>query len=798
MKQIVIAIIITVATLSTVSAQSPFIVNEWGEPQPFSLNVPYWDKIRPDTLAPNYVTGCYNNDSLLWVYNDPDSIMIKRGIKCGMPIDTIHYSFKKMATHFDVGHGDIWLLKVTSPTSAGLAVKFEKFILPDGALISSYRIKQTGRFLSEPKTYDKNNFNGFHYGCFADGKEIYIEYYQPKSIVDSFDISIKCIVYDFTDGIRATMPELPKKKDEPTLKSGSWGWSTIADNCGTKIPCSGTEDWETDGKSVVFIFIRTSDNSSYYGTGFFVNKGTGYSVTSQPYIITAGYLFTNSNNQDLRNNIESENVYVNYEDQTCDDSFERRGIGGFNIITVGDSFNQSGQSGYIVNEDFALLQSERMVTQLAVHNVLYAGWDRSFNYEGNSGYAYIGHPNSDVKSVNTYSGYGEEDSQGRYFKIYNSTGINETGFSGSPVFCGNSAFGSVEAVGWAVQTGTGSFTCGDENQVTQCGMFSALFSNIVIQNNLNPTLKFSQPSSQPTVAALPSHCTNCVQDGDETGIDCGGSCQPCGMADDLYVTSTADIFGKVNINARFQMSIDGDASPVEFKSQSYNLTAGESVLLKNFKVYDNSTFNVHVDNEMKYSPAQGCQPECVDMANFFTPNGDGLFDYFTAYLSYVERYSIEIKDRWNNTIFSTNNIPVFENGVTSLWDGSGAEDNEVYFVFLTVKDCYGDQTLYTQNLSCFKSVHLEPDDDVPGIDMDDISLLLYPNPVSGELSVSVNKDLLGGEYELEFVDLNGKSLNKCFVTGHTNTFDVTGYIPGIYIIIAKIEDKVYTKKFSKE
>ena len=133
--------------------------------------------------------------------------------------------------------------------------------------------------------------------------------------------------------------------------------------------------------------------------------------------------------------------------------------------------------------------------------------------------------------------------------------------------------------------------CGDGNQVTRCGMFSNLFWNTVIQNSLNPTLKNSQTSWQPTTEALPSHCSNCIQDGDETNIDCGGSCQPCGMFDDFVASTTADIYGRENINSRFNITINGvDGEQIDFKGQNYVLTAGESILLKSFKVCDGVNF----------------------------------------------------------------------------------------------------------------------------------------------------------------------------------------------------------------
>ncbi len=213
MKKIIICITAFLFFCFIADAQDNFIYNGFQFLQPFSLSQPYNEKIQPNNMCPHYETASYNNDSLFWVYNDPDSIMIKPVIKAGFAIDSARYSFKQMATRFDLGHGYLWLLKITSPTSEGIAVYFEKFDLPEGASFGSYRIKQTGAFTSEPRMYNKENFDGFRFSSFVDGKELYVELYEPKTIANNnFDINIERISYFFSDGRRIAVPEAPKKK----------------------------------------------------------------------------------------------------------------------------------------------------------------------------------------------------------------------------------------------------------------------------------------------------------------------------------------------------------------------------------------------------------------------------------------------------------------------------------------------------------------------------------------------------------------------------------------------------------
>ena len=238
MKKIVITMGFLVICLQM--AFSQFIYTEEGEPQPFSINSPYKELIKPEEMQANYVTKAYNNDSLFTVYNP---ILDRERIAAGFVVDSNAYDFRKVATHFDLNHGDLWLYKLTSPTAEDISVCFNNFVLPNGALISYFQLNGSSPLDNPPRSFansSKIEFNGYA-GCM--GNELFIEYYEPKNLSAKPNVIFKYIAYGFTNGIRVN-----KKKDEPTLKSGSWGTSSF--DCGNKLPCSGTDEWRTKGKSV--------------------------------------------------------------------------------------------------------------------------------------------------------------------------------------------------------------------------------------------------------------------------------------------------------------------------------------------------------------------------------------------------------------------------------------------------------------------------------------------------------------------------------------------------------------------
>lgn len=626
MKKILLTLLFFVALIQM--AFSQFIYNEDGEPQPFSISSPYREMIKPEVMQPNYVTKEYNNDSLLHA-NNPT--LDSERLVAGFAIDSTAYNFKEVATHFDIGHGDLWLYKLTSPTAEDLSVEFNKFILPDGALISFFQLNDSSPLDNPPQSFSNYTENKFNDCAYSMGNELFIEYYEPKNLKVKQNLVFKYIGYGFTNGIR-----INKKKDDTetmNLKSTGFGtdYNSLGD-CGCTLPCSNVLEWKDASKSVAFIHLKTKLIAGsfylYKGTGFFVNKSNNYQSTDYPYIVTAGHNFIAGISP---SNFQFMELWVNYEDMVCGDPKPRKGskTSGFNVIKIGTSYNiDPNNSSYIPNEDYALLQSKERVSSLGKKGITYAGWSSSHNYL-NQGYVYIGHPNGDIKTVNIETDRAWQNPDDCFFNIYNKVGLNEAGFSGSPVFY----MASEKVVGWVSSKEGGDFFCGDGDQFTTCGLFSSLLTNI--GTNINPDLLSSVNTWAPQETVLPSHCSNCSKDGDETDIDCGGSCQPCGMADDMTISSETDFYGKSNLNARFNLTVNGNSDQINFKSQNYTLTAGESIKLKNTKISNLTSFSAIVDNEQKYADNQGCQDACVLIGNVFSPNGDGQNDYLLARFAFV-------------------------------------------------------------------------------------------------------------------------------------------------------------------
>ena len=124
------------------------------------------------------------------------------------------------------------------------------------------------------------------------------------------------------------------------------------------------------------------------------------------------------------------------------------------------------------------------------------------------------------------------------------------------------------------------------------------------------------------------------------------------ISGDGWVSSTTNPFSVTFTNP--------GANEVIFKVEYYNLTSPFSVCT----VYD--TITIHV---------QG-----VDVPNVFSPNGDGINDFFVVDNHGMETLNMLIFNRWGSKVYEWNTTQ-------TAWDGTGLDGEDVadgvYFYILT-------------------------------------------------------------------------------------------------------------------
>lgn len=800
--------------LAVLQLKAQLVYDEWEEIIPFSLTEKYKDVINTKDIH-SLVLPEYNNDSLFKVHNNGKTRgEVGSSYAMGTIIDK-EIDFMKVARKISLKEGTLWIFTIESNTAKSIGIYIKNIDIPQGAYLAVYPGFIPYEF-EDPKILTKEIIskgkenggpfkNGFRYRVYD--KKIIIEYFEPTKTEYNPNIIINSFSYGFAENINSA-------KDDNLLKSGGWA-DTPALWCQKDVVCNEVITWKNQSKSVVFIQIEYEHNGSSFnsqGTGFFLNKSGGYLDTEYPIIVTCGHLFY-PNQIDISNNYSNPDIFVDYENESCGETKIRRGkrLGSnFSRIILGSSYNKINVSTYNPSEDYAVFRASTTVKKLADYKIEYAAWTNNFSLSNsnNMGYAYIGHPRGDVKKVNIDIGRAYVNSNGNEFGLYCDVGAAEEGFSGGPVFFNNTR----QVVGWVCTKGGGSLTpCNEigketwENR-TGCGRLDKLYYDI--SGYIDPTGTGSASSSNPSpppASSLPAHCRNCMQDVDETGIDCGGSCFPCGMQDVVALKTLKDIASPVK--SRYDLIADPDPiTSLTLKSGNFSFEAGMNIFLNGgFEVSKGAVFYASIDNELMTEADRGCQSGCVQILDVpFSPNGDGINDYWGFGQAFISNYNLTIFNNWNQVIFSSTNQPILENGWEIAWDGTGATSGlTAYRSVLTYADCQGTikNKEFVINVGGMKSAEINGDH-IPANSKDQsivspIPLIkVYPNPFSNKVLI----EYLGNDFPVKYrvTDLNGKLITEGETDNQTEILNLNGFASGAYLINVKAGECNLVQKLVKE
>ncbi len=796
-------IFILLVMFLTLQAKAQFIYDEYDEIIPFSLSEKYKNIIKVKEIH-SLILPSYNNDSLCRVNNN-GKLLTELGsvFATGFCNDTL-IDFKKNAQKFIIEEGILWIYTIESPTAAGLSAIIKDFDVEEGCYFSVI----PGTFpyeFEEPETYRHGEIpqrtleRGLERS--VDNTKLVLELFEPNNIMHKRNYTINKICYDYAGGFgQALKKHMEEIKDTINLKSGYYeNPNDLPLPCQFDTECSDVATWKSEKKSVCYLRMKFNyQNNSYIssGTGFFLNKQGDYSDTDQPILASCGHLFapkiTANTYYDISNIYYDFEVIIDYENKVCNETKIRYGKnlpGSFNRINLGNSYNP-GQSGYVENEDYSVFQTSRNKKQLSKYDILYAGWDANPNYL-DEGYAAIGHPKNSVKRIIIENSRAYANSN--YFGLYFDKGVSEHGFSGSPVFNN-----SKKVVGWLC-TGNGNCSTIGQNipaNHTTCGKIDNLHFNIA--SYIDPTGVGSAQSSNPQPPTPPAHCSNCILDYDETNIDCGGSdCYPCGIQDVLAIKTELDLLG--NVKSRYEIFAEPDPGTLlALKSGYSRLEAGLNIYLNGgFEVQKGATFYAGIEAELMTEADRGCQPACVNLVNVFTPNGDGIDDYWGFGQAFVTSYDLLIWDRNNHTIYSVSNQPVYENGGIYAWDGTGTNSEEVYYGILTYRDCYGNSHTQDFFTHVYKSATIladnSPKEEIiqskkveSELKEENNYIKVFPNPVTDQIQIHYNGNIFPLRYKL--TDLNGKEIIIEETSNANEQVDLSDISSGVYIIHVKAGD----------
>lgn len=342
----------------------------------------------------------------------------------GRGID-VSINLKTQGNFLNIGDsGKLWLLQIESSTAYGMQFYFDKFKLPDGARLYIFNNDKTmllGGYTSNnnPKDETKTIQFGTEY---IDGKNIFLEYYEPNNPEFEGEISIINIIHAFE-------------------KSGPFIYNGGSQYCEINVACPLGNGWEVESSSVALIIGYNSLNELQgYASGVLLNNTE---QDGRPYFLTARHVL-DGNPLNLYDPATWHFLF-NHQAGSCNSD-------GSNISpsmygSVYGALIRSSDDAGPPTSDYLLLELNTSKDVLKMYGACYSGWTLNPNPQGP--FTGIHHPKGDVKKISR-SPYPTVQSTSWFSEIINpnanhwkvkwnnsdpaTNGVTEGGSSGSPLF----------------------------------------------------------------------------------------------------------------------------------------------------------------------------------------------------------------------------------------------------------------------------------------------------------------------------------------------------------------------------
>jgi endoglucanase len=293
-----------------------------------------------------------------------------------------------------------------------------------------------------------------------------------------------------------------------------------------------------------------------------------------------------------------------------------------------------------------------------------------------------------------------------------------------------------------------------------------------------------------SVVEVEDSCTNGIQDGDETGVDCGGSCAPCiegptvaaptppaRPADDV-VSIYSDAYANIDVNL-FDAGWCGAAGSIEVQ------IAGNNTLRKNTGVICHG-----ID----------FQEHRLDLSDFTHIH----FDFYIADTDLVgDVFNLKLVDFAGTNSFVTE-LHVNINGgstpqlVANQWVSVDVPITALGGVIagdLTRSDIaqVGITTPFVDNV-WYDNIYLHKNTVLDVVDNKMIAAKLFPNPATNILNVQANSRI----ENVSIFNVVGQEVVSMKSDDELVKVDVSSLNTGIYVVKTTIEGKTSTSKFIKE
>ena len=635
-------------------------------------------------------------------------------------------------TTFEDG-SKIWRLGIRIKDAKALGIYFsEKLVVPKGGQLFAYNASHT-QFIGA-YTNHTDDFTALE---MVQGDEITLEYFMPQGQTILPNIKIKNIAYFYRgvgERMRSFVDGRPVDDDR-------------ADACQVDVACSEITGWEPQRDAVVkYTFVL--------GTGTFLCSGAIINNTAQdctPFVLTANHCGEPTNSSDIQDHV----WYFNYQRPTCSVGNTSPYNGAQSQTMSGGSFRASSQLGthlaannnQVSGSDFTLLELSDSIP--SAYNVFYAGWTRT-NAGSSSGVG-IHHPSGDEKKISTYNTSVVSTTynggwSGAHWQVYwiataNGHGVTEGGSSGSPLFNTN---GNI--VG---HLSGGSSFCSAPTQPDLYGKFNKAWNQD--GTAANSQLKSWLDPLNTGVTELAGSYTPCASTG---GMYCDASSVDC----DEYI-SNFTIGGVSNSSSCNNYSLYWQGSPFEMSiGSSYYLQIATGIVGDTTIGYLGDQIGAWID---------------WNADGDFVDTGEQLYTH---------------------TIGSSTSIPL----QTIVTVPPNAELGEARIRIRIMYDVANEGIISP----CGTSNYGEVEDYVVNIIPSSLSInefdkassiLIYPNPTSGQLYIDIS-DFSAAIETIEITDITGKIQFSKQISTSKLQLDLSDFAKGIYLVAFRTKGDSFVRK----
>ena len=286
----------------------------------------------------------------------------------------VNYGLGNSGKWTELENGDrIWQIGFNSKDALNLSVNFDKFFLPEGATIYMYNDARSD--LLGAYTSSNNNNKRMLGSWFVKGERVWVEYYEPKEVVDQGVLNITSVIHGY---------RLENEYQKGYLSEANQKINESGD-CNQDVDCPIGADFEAQKdllkKSVAFLNM---------GDGF-ICSGTLVNNTNEdntPFFLTADHCFERSSGEA---NPSLFSMRFNWISPNPDCATTAGSTNGPTNFVMTGSVERARNSG----SDVALVEINNPIP--GGWDVTYAGWDRSDAIP--SFQVGIHHPSGDIMKI---------------------------------------------------------------------------------------------------------------------------------------------------------------------------------------------------------------------------------------------------------------------------------------------------------------------------------------------------------------------------------------------------------------